>query len=185
MTRIRNFWSWQEQVSYALKSAVSSRGVWLALALVVQFVLTTNAYCQAGQPVVTQHQRCVLRAFLLEADKASDYDPTLLDKTIVDCEKVLAPLKKSIAARTADNAFAERMLEKIRGASKRGVAIALLGFLEGRKAQRPGLAQPNQGASLLDQMTAPAKPVPPAAGGGMLDSIDPNASGIHVLGGKP
>jgi hypothetical protein len=155
----------------------------LLLAFSAQFALTTGAVCQTAQPVVAQHQRCVLHAVVRETDMATDYDPTLLDKAMADCEKTLLPLKKSIIARTRDPAFAESILEKIRAASRRGAAVALLGFLEGRSVRKPATAQSQQNANALNQTNVPATLVAPGAG--MLDGIDPNAGGIHIIGGKP
>jgi hypothetical protein len=71
------------------------------------------------------------------AEDAIDFDPTLLNSAVAQCEKLLEALKKSIIARTHDKAFADLMLDKIRRASKRGTAVALLRFLIARKSRSP------------------------------------------------
>jgi hypothetical protein len=147
-------------------SDIKSKAVTLVLACVTQLAVASDSYCQQTEPLVAQHQKCVLRAFARDAGKASAYDPTLLDKAVGECEKILSPLKKSILARTHDPAFADNILDKIRRASKRGVAVVLVGLLQGK------VVTPSSGQT---------SPPTPAGGGGMLDSIDPN--GMQTLRG--
>jgi len=91
---------------------------------------------QAGNHnLIALHQRCVLHAFVKNIKILRSFDPDLLDKSISQCESLLGPLKSAIISRTNDAGFAESQLDKIRQASKRGVAIALVGYIAGRDKQ--------------------------------------------------
>jgi hypothetical protein len=69
--------------------------------------------------------------------EAKGFDPNLLDESVIQCETLLEPLKRSIITRTSDANFAETILAKIRRASKRGAAVALVGYLA-KKNQNHG-----------------------------------------------
>jgi hypothetical protein len=109
--------------------AVRFAVVWLTLMTCATYALDEGKQHMSGSNLISRHQRCVLEAFARNAKDAHDFDPNLLDKSVDQCEALLEPLKKSIIARTRDLAFAEAVLTKIRSASKRGVAIALAGYL--------------------------------------------------------
>jgi hypothetical protein len=82
--------------------------------------------------LIAAHQRCVLETFTRNAKDARQFDPELLDKAVSGCEHILEPLKKTVQERTGDPEFAESMLQKVRSASKRGVSVALAGYLVDR-----------------------------------------------------
>ena len=83
--------------------------------------------------LIAQHQLCVLEAFVYNAINTRGIDRNLLDRSVSQCEALLLPLRESIIARTKDSKFADFVLEKIRRASKRGAAVALVGYLGEQK----------------------------------------------------
>jgi hypothetical protein len=158
-----------------------SRGVLAGLACALQLALTAHAHAQQNRDLVARHQRCVIEAFARNADSASDFDPTLLDRSVDQCEKLLNVLKRSIIARTRDDVFAEQMLDKIRLASKRGTAVALMGYLDKSTVRSPA---PARDAGLLDQPNSAPRPAAAGGAGGMLDEVDPAAAGVQTLRAK-
>jgi hypothetical protein len=83
----------------------------------------------SGKHLLSVHQRCVIDAFADGVKHADKFNPDLVDQAIANCEWVLEPLQKSIVAKTADKDFAESQLRKIREASRRGLTVALLGYI--------------------------------------------------------
>jgi hypothetical protein len=84
-----------------------------------------------GRSLVALHQTCVIHAYG-ESLKDSRFDPTLVDKAVEFCESLLRDLERGIIARTGDPKFAEMQLNKIREASRRGLTVALIGYVVGR-----------------------------------------------------
>ena len=76
--------------------------------------------------IVSTHQRCVFGAFTEGVKRAEEFDPGLLGQAVRECEGLLKPVRQKIIAATGDTIFAEKVLGKIREASKRGVATAVL-----------------------------------------------------------
>jgi len=116
--------------------------VWLILILIL---ITSTVYAQAEENrtmsetnLIARHQRCVLQAFIENAKNSRGFDPNLIDESVGQCEAMLEPLKNSIIARTRDARFAESVLAKIREASRRGAAVALVGYLAKKKQARDG-----------------------------------------------
>jgi hypothetical protein len=107
--------------------------VWLVLMGSAAYALDEEQQRMSESNLIARHQRCVLSAYAQNAKTARDFDPDLLEKSIAQCEMLLVPLRRSIIARTYDPNFAESILEKIRRASKRGVAVALLGYISREK----------------------------------------------------
>jgi hypothetical protein len=79
--------------------------------------------------LIAAHQRCVLEVFTRDAKQAQQFDPELLDRAVSDCENILEPLKKAVQERTNNPEFVETVMQKLRNASKRGVSVALAGYL--------------------------------------------------------
>jgi hypothetical protein len=158
-----------------------SRSFLPVLACVLQLELASHAHAQQNKDLVARHQRCVFEAFARNAESAIDFDAGLLENSVSQCEKLLEVLKKSIIARTRNDEFAERMLDKIRLASKRGTAVALMGYLDHRTVKRPGSGHDN---GLLDQSDPAPKPATTSNSGGILDEVDPAATGVQLLRGK-
>jgi hypothetical protein len=84
---------------------------------------------QPQSQLIARHQLCVLETFVQNANNARGADQKLLDRSVEQCEPLLQPLKNSLIVRTGDPKFADSILEKIRRASKRGAAVALVGYL--------------------------------------------------------
>lgn len=82
--------------------------------------------------LVVVHQRCVLNAFetLLRASRTVKADLPI--KALDECEKLLLPLRRRITASTHDVAFAESVVGSIRSASRRGLTVAILGYLSSK-----------------------------------------------------
>jgi Domain of unknown function (DUF4189)/Putative peptidoglycan binding domain/PAN domain len=78
--------------------------------------------------LIGDHQRCVLDTFGRNQSKAREFDPTILQKSVDECEMLLEPIKRDILARSHDLKLAEAVLARIRRASRRGVAVAIVGY---------------------------------------------------------
>jgi len=78
------------------------------------------------QKLVALHQRCVFQKFAQAVKRARQFDPDLLGKSVAECESLLQPLKSKIIELTSDPAFADEVLAKVREASRRGVAVAVI-----------------------------------------------------------
>lgn len=82
--------------------------------------------------VIPEHQKCALQKFV-ELMKTTDHvDPNLNRESVEQCEALLEPLKNLIISKTGDPAMAERLVEKVRRASMRGVGVAAAGVLAKR-----------------------------------------------------
>jgi hypothetical protein len=78
------------------------------------------------QKVIALHQRCVFQAFAQAVERARQFEPGLLDKSVGECESILRSLKSQIINLTHDPAFADEVLAKVREASRKGVAVAVI-----------------------------------------------------------
>jgi hypothetical protein len=108
-----------------------------AIAMAVGIAASSNSPALAqdaptdGRSLVALHQSCVLHAYG-ESLKDSKFDPALVDGAVEFCESLLKDLERGIVARTGDPKFAEMQLNKIRQASRRGLTVALMGYIVDR-----------------------------------------------------
>jgi hypothetical protein len=85
------------------------------------------------QRTVQAHQRCVVRAVYSEAKNAKAFDPRLLERGLEQCEPGLQGLHREIAQRTNNPELADRVLEQVRHASKRGLSVVLTAYFSQAK----------------------------------------------------
>lgn len=109
----------------------TSTGI-ISSALLLSFSYGHAQENRVSKDVILLHQRCALHAVEINLRNAKKVDAALVDKSIKQCEPLLAPLKRNIISKTHDAKFAELQLEKIRKASKRGVTIAIVSYIAKR-----------------------------------------------------
>jgi hypothetical protein len=100
--------------------------------LVALIALASASSAIAAEPIdkalVASHQRCVFDSFVKGVQAAQKFEPGLLSTAVANCEFILQPVKEQIVASTKDTNFAEQILEMIRGASRKGVVVAVIGY---------------------------------------------------------
>jgi hypothetical protein len=97
-------------------------------------LISTCAFAQSSEPMtenalISRHQRCVMAAFTKNLQGLKEYDPQLLDKSVIECDGLLATLRSVVLSRTHDAKFADAVIDKVRVASKRGAAAAILAVM--------------------------------------------------------
>jgi len=106
------------------------------LAMAAALVARTGYAADAPQApsvdptLTTLHQYCVIGTFSQSVKSAREFDPGLLDRAVAQCETLLLPFKNGVLSATHDTALSDRLLAPVRRASRRAVAVALLGYFE-------------------------------------------------------
>lgn len=104
-----------------------------ALVFSIALALSAGAAEVIDGAQVAAHQRCVFQAFAQEVQRARTFDPDLLNKAVGKCEKQLQPLRDRLIGLTHDASFADQVLTRIRDASRRGVAVAVIAYFGSQK----------------------------------------------------
>lgn len=99
-----------------------------ALAFSIVLASSAGAAEVIDSTQVAAHQRCVFQAFAQELQQVRTFDPDLLNKSVGKCEAMLRPLRDRLMGLTRDASFADQVLTRIREASRRGVAVAVIAY---------------------------------------------------------